>query len=107
MPNTLTDLTEKVQDQVLEAVKAGQEVVVQSVQNISGTVSRVLPATARHGLATNLPAATEVVDSAFEFAGRVLETQHGFITRMLDAAAPKTEAAASPRAPKAPKTTAA
>jgi len=106
MPTSLSEISDKVQDQVIEAVKAGQDVVVDSVRSLAETLERVLPEPALSGLTGNLPVANEAVDSAFKFAGRVLETQLGFINRVFDAVTPKATAA-SPKAPKASKATAA
>lgn len=116
MPTSLSEISDKVQDQVFEVVKTSQDAVVDSVRSFAGTIDRVLPDTARNGLAANIPMAADAVDSAFEFAGRVLDTQHGFVTRVLDAvkpkagaapAAPTAPASSGPRATKASKTTAA
>ena len=103
MPNTITEITGKVQDQVLEALKAGQDAVVDTVTTVADTVKRVLPEPARGPLAANLPLATEAADQAFGFAGKVLEAQHKFVNRVLTAVTPTEPAAAKPAA-KAPKT---
>jgi len=100
MPTTLTEITGKVQDQVLEALKAGQEAVVDTVTTVAETVKRVLPEQARGPLAANLPLATEAADQAFGFAGKVLDAQHKFVNRVITAVTPKS--APAPKA--APKT---
>ena len=89
MPTALTEITAKVQDQVLEVLKTGQDAVVDTVTTVAGTVQRVLPEPARGPLAANLPLATEAADQAFGFAGKVLEAQHKFVTRVLTAVTPK------------------
>ncbi|MHB1444155.1 MAG: hypothetical protein ACYCTI_01935 [Acidimicrobiales bacterium] len=96
MPTALTEMTERIQDQVLDFVKTGQEAVIDAVRNISSTVEGVLPGAAKSGLAANIPVATEAVDSAFGFAGKVLEAQHGFVTQVLGAVTPGTSAPAAP-----------
>jgi len=98
MPTALTEITERIQDQVLEFVKTGQEAVIDAVRNLSSTVEGVLPEAAKTGLATNIPVATEAVDTAFGFAGKVLEAQHGFVTQVLGAVTPGTSAPATPAA---------
>jgi len=103
MPTAITEITGKVQDQVLEALKAGQDAVVDGVTTLAETVKRVLPEPARGPLAANLPLATEAADQAFGFAGKVLEAQHKFVNRVLAAVTPE-EAAAPKPAAKAPKT---
>ncbi|HEV2370402.1 MAG TPA: hypothetical protein VGR90_11050 [Acidimicrobiales bacterium] len=95
MPTALTEITGKVQDQVLDALRAGQDVVVDTVTSVADTFQRVLPEPARAPLAANLPIANETVDQAFGFAGKVLEAQHNFVNRVLTAVTPK-EASAKP-----------
>ena len=102
MPTSLTELTEKFQGQVIDLVKNGQDAVVDVVKNLSSTVEGVLPAPAKAGLATNIPVATEAVNSAYGFAGKVLELNHNFVTAVLSAWTPSAEAKA-PKAKPAPK----
>jgi hypothetical protein len=112
MPTTLTDLTEKLQGQVIDLVKNSQEAVVDAVRSLSSTIEGVLPEPAKSSLANNIPVATEAVDSAFGFAGKWLELQHGFVTSVLSAVSPSTASTAKPaaktaRAPKSGTTAAA
>lgn len=102
MPTPITEITNRVQDQLLEALRAGQDAVVDTVTTVAGTVERVLPEQAKGTLAVNLPLATEAADQAFGFAGKVLEAQHKFVSRVLSAVTPADQAA--PKA--APKATA-
>ena len=101
MPTAITEITAKVQDQLLEALRAGQDAVVDTVTSVAGTVERVLPEPAKGTLAYNLPLATEAADQAFGFAGKVLEAQHNFVSRVLSAVTPAGEDAAPKSAPKA------
>lgn len=105
MPTTIGDLTGRIEDQVMEALRASQDTVVETVRNLAGTVERVLPEQARDGLATGLPMAADAADAAFGFAGRVLEAQHEFVNRVLAAAG--LESPATPKAKPASKTAAA
>jgi ABC-type transporter Mla subunit MlaD len=89
MPTALTEITGKVQDQVLDVLRASQDAVVDTVTSVADTVQRVLPEPARAPLAANLPLASESVDQAFGFAGKVLEAQHNFVNRVLSAVTPK------------------
>ncbi|MHB1924249.1 MAG: hypothetical protein ACYCSJ_06135 [Acidimicrobiales bacterium] len=75
MPTAITEITERIQDQVLDFVKTGQEAVIDAVRNLSSTVEG---------------------DSAFGFAGKVLEIQHGFFTQVLGAVTPGTSVPAAP-----------
>lgn len=103
MPTSLTELTEKFQGQVIDLVKNGQDAVVDVVKSLSSTVEGVLPAPAKAGLATNIPVATEAVNSAYGFAGKVLELNHNFVTAVLGAWTPSAEAKPAPKAKAAPK----
>jgi hypothetical protein len=93
MPTALTELTEKFQGQVIDLVKNGQDAVVDVVRNLSSSIEGVLPAPAKTGLANNIPVATEAVNSAYGFAGKVLELNHKFVTSVLGAWDPSGEAA--------------
>ncbi|HET6810114.1 MAG TPA: hypothetical protein VFH50_03820 [Acidimicrobiales bacterium] len=101
MPTALTDITTKVQEQVLEALRAGQDAVVDTVTTVAGTVERVIPEPAKGTLALNLPLASEAADQAFGFAGKVLDAQHNFVNRVLSALTPDNGAPAAKPAPKA------
>lgn len=103
MPTALSELTEKFQGQVIDLVKNGQEAVVDVVRNLSSSIEGVLPAPAKAGLANNIPVATEAVDSAYGFAGKVLELNHNFVTAVLGAWAPSAEAKPAAKATRTPK----
>lgn len=107
MPTPLTDITNRVQDQLLEALRAGQDAVVDTVTTVAGTVERVIPEPAKGTLAANLPLAAEAADQAFGFAGKVLEAQHKFVSRVLSAVTPGEQASPKPAAKATPKTNAA
>ena len=101
MPTAISELTTKVQDQVLEVLRAGQDAVVDTVTSVAGTVERVLPEPAKGTLSFNLPLASEAANQAFGFAEKVLDAQHKFVTRVLSAVTPKDGTAAPKPAPKA------
>jgi hypothetical protein len=101
MPTAISDIAERVQDQVLEAVKTGQDAVVDSVRTLADRLDKSLPESTRASLGANLPAATEAVDSAFALAGRLLDTQHSFIQRVLDVVGAKTAAPVAEATPPA------
>ena len=106
MPTALSEFTEKFQGQVIDLVKNGQDAVVDVVRNLSSTIEGVLPAPAKAGLATNIPVATEAVNSAYGFAGKVLELNHKFVTNVLTAWTPSAgEKAAATKTKAAPKAT--
>jgi hypothetical protein len=109
MPTAISEITTKVQDQLLEALRAGQDAVVDTVTSVAGTVERVLPEPAKGTLAFNLPLASEAADQAFGFAEKVLDAQHKFVSRVLSDVTPQDGNPAPKPAAKAttPKTNAA
>ena len=82
----LTEIVDTVHQQVLDAVKAAQDVAVSNVRSWTETVERVLPEEPRARLAERLPAVPEAVDRAFEAAEQLLEAQHRIVVRLLEAA---------------------
>jgi hypothetical protein len=66
-----------------------QDPVVEAVRKVADYVAGVLPES-RPTLpfADQLPTATELVETQFAFARRLLELQHGFAKAVVDAAAP-------------------
>ena len=99
----VTDIVDTVQAQVLEAVKAAQDAVVETVRNFTATIERVVPEQPRQLLNDRLPDGKQAVDRAFDFAGQVLEAQRSFADRLFEAAAPPAPAkkAAAPKVPAA------
>src|SRR5579884_58478 len=85
---SITDIADTVQDQVFEAVKAAQDAVVEAVRNLADTVERLVPEGGRATVAERLPDTGKIVDRAFGFAERLLEAQHEFVSRLVEAAAP-------------------
>jgi hypothetical protein len=70
-----------VQDKVLEAVRIGQDAVVDAVK----TVADKLPSWSDLPYADRLPAPGEVVDRAFGYAEQVIDTQRDFAKNLVEA----------------------
>jgi hypothetical protein len=70
-----------VQDTVLGAVRTGQDAVIDAVK----TVADNLPSWPELPYAERLPDPGEVVDKAFGFAEQVIDNQHDFAKRLVDA----------------------
>jgi hypothetical protein len=70
-----------VQDRVLEAVRTGQDAVVDAVK----TVADKLPSWSELPYADRLPVPGEVVDRAFGYAEQVIDTQRDFAKKLVDA----------------------
>jgi hypothetical protein len=98
MPTVLDTITD-VEDRVADYVATVQDPVVEAVRKVADYVAGVLPDT-RPTLpfADQLPTATELVESQFAFARRMLELQHGFTKAVVAAAAPAFGPVAKPKA---------
>ena len=100
------EIGQKVQGQTLDAVRKTQDAVVEAVTAWTETANKI-PGYAR--FTNQWPAATEVIDSNFDFAQQILTSQRDFASRIVasttPAIAPKTVAPKA-TAPKAAKNTA-
>jgi hypothetical protein len=99
------EIGQKVQGQTLDAVRNTQDAVVEAVTAWTETANK-LPGYAR--FTKQFPAATEVIDSNFDFAQQILTSQRDFADRIVAATTPKTATpkATKKSAPKAAKKTA-
>jgi hypothetical protein len=70
-----------VQERVLEAVRTGQDAVVDAVK----TVADKLPAWSELPYADQLPSPGEVIDRAFGYTEQVIDTQREFAKKLIDA----------------------
>jgi hypothetical protein len=86
-----------VQAQVLDAVRTGQDAVIDAVK----TVTDKLPSLPELPYADRLPAPGEVVDRAFGYAEQVIEAQHEFAKKLVDALKLDGQPAPKPKATKA------
>jgi hypothetical protein len=75
------EITDSVQETVLDAVNSAQDVVVDAVESLSGRLP-ALP------LADRVPEVAPIVDRAFGYAEQLLESQHRFARRVVEAGAP-------------------
>ena len=78
----ITDITKTVEEQVLGYLAIAQEVVVDGVRRASEAVEPVLPDVPRP-IATE---AADLVDGAFTFAEKLLQSGHQFASRLFEAA---------------------
>ena len=95
------EIGQKVQGQTLDAVRKTQDAVVEAVTAWTETADKI-PGYAR--FTKQFPAATEVIDSNFDFAQQILTRQRDFAARIVAATAPN---AAAPKATKTSATKAA
>jgi hypothetical protein len=80
--------TEKVKEQVLQAVTTNQAAMVDVVRRWAETVERLTPEVPTPSLPEGTPDVSELVDQAFEFATELLAAQRQFTHEILAAAAP-------------------
>ena len=82
------EIGQKVQGQTLDAVRKTQDAVVEAVTAWTETANKI-PGYAR--FTKQFPAATEVIDSNFDFAQQILTSQRDFAGRIVAATAPKSQ----------------
>jgi|SRR5436190_17851833 len=101
--STITELTQKSQDQFLEAVREGQNAVVDAVgawsQTVQGFASAVPPVPG----AEQLPSAEELIDNTFDLVEKLVARQREFARNLAAAAAPAAKAPAKATAAAASK----
>lgn len=82
--------TQEIQGEVLDAVRKGQELVVDAVKQWAEAVQAITPSIPVPSLpyADKLPRPDEFVASAYDFAEQLLASQRRFTENVLDAAKP-------------------
>jgi hypothetical protein len=99
------ETTARVQDQVLGAIKLGQDAVLSAVDTLAekaGSITEKLPDLPTAPFADRMPKPADVVDSYFTFAQKMLANQKDFTSRLVDAYRPaKVSPPAAKRAAKA------
>ena len=93
----------EVQEEFLKTVRKGQEFVLDAIRTWAETVQSITPKlpAVRLPLADRLPKPKDVVDSTYDFAGKLLASQRKFADDVLKAAAPLTPGKSNGQAPKA------
>ncbi|MCU0267213.1 MAG: hypothetical protein MUF83_01065 [Acidimicrobiales bacterium] len=86
----LMESVTKIEDQVLEALESAQEPFVSATRKVAERVEPALPELTV-SYVDRLPTFTEIVETQFAFAGKLLEQQKEFVLALLDAAKPVTE----------------
>ncbi len=88
--SSVTELTQKGQEQFLQAVKESQQAVVDSVGAWAQTVQGLSAQTPSIPQSDALPSVDEVIDSSFDLVEKLIEGQREFVHNLLAAAAPAT-----------------
>jgi hypothetical protein len=90
---TAIEITEKIQDGVLKAVETSQAWTLGALRSTSSAFDGIKPDPALIPFADKVPTASETLDVAFGFAGKLLDAQHAFLAGMVEVYAPKAPAA--------------
>jgi hypothetical protein len=85
---TTTETTGAVQKQLLESIELGQRAVLEGVRTWTETVQRYIPEAPSASWTRDLPSLEETVDSAFDFASQVIDSQRRFAKEILAATQP-------------------
>jgi hypothetical protein len=85
-----TNATHELQDEVLKAIRMGQETVIEGIRTCVATIQSVSPKVPQVHLplADKLPTPAEVVASAYDFAEKLLASQRQFAEEVLSVTAP-------------------
>ena len=81
------DPTQEIQAQVVDGIRKSQEAVIDGMRSWAETVQQLVPGTAQAAVpgGSQLPSATEVVDSVFDFAAQLLNAQRELAHSILGA----------------------
>ena len=85
---SMLDTATTVQDQVLDAIKAGQSAIISAVSTFAESASPITGKLAAVPFAARLPKPADVLETAFGFAEKLLATQKEFTTKLVDAYGP-------------------
>ena len=77
-----------IEDQVLEAVKQGQEAVIKAVRTWAEAAEAALPDLPELPATEQLPRVADIVDHGFAFADKLIASQREFAAALLEAAKP-------------------
>ena len=90
---TAIEITEKIQGGVLKAVETSQAWTVGALRSTSSAFDGIKPDPSLIPFKDKVPTASETLDVAFGFWGKLLDAQHTFLAGMVDVYAPKAPAA--------------
>ena len=85
---TATEMFTGLEEQVLETVKQGQEAIVKAVRTWADASKNLIPDLPALPFADQLPNVSELVESGFAFADKLIASQREFAAAILDAAKP-------------------
>jgi hypothetical protein len=105
MPASTTEYVVAAQDRTLSALRQSQSAVVEAVEGWAKAVESAAPELPAIPVLESLPSPEEIIQTSFDFYGKVLAAQREFAQNLVAAAAPvvKTTPVETPKAPPSPK----
>lgn len=89
--STIQDAAQASQEQFVEALRQSQQAVLEAVAAWTKAVEEIAPPLPALAGIENLPKPEAVVDNAFDFAQKLLDTQREFAHNIVKAASPALE----------------
>jgi hypothetical protein len=88
MPSPTIDYTIAAQDRSLGALRQSQTAVVEAVESWAKAVESATPELPPIPVLASLPTAEELIQTSFDFYGKVLSAQREFAQELVSAASP-------------------
>ncbi len=89
MASTVADFADAVQEQVTSGIKQAQEINLAAIEVARDFAALFQPAKGNGlSLPKGVPSPTKMIDQAYDFAGRLLELQHDYAVRIVEALTP-------------------
>jgi hypothetical protein len=88
MATTVSDFADAVQEQVTSGIKQAQEINLAALEVVRDFSALFQPTKGSFTLPKGVPSPTKVIDQAYDFAGRLLELQHDYAVRIVEAMTP-------------------
>jgi hypothetical protein len=95
--STIYETTQASQEQFVAAVRQSQQVVLDAVTAWAKAVEEISPPVPALPGLENMPKPEIVVDNAFDFAQKLLDTQREFARNVIKATSPALEKSAKPK----------
>ena len=94
MATDITSISKAAQEQILSAITASQDAIVEGVRTMSASMAGVASAMPAIPGMDQLPKPAETLELGFGFAERLLASQREFAEKLLGATAPAAKASA-------------
>jgi hypothetical protein len=99
----VSKINDSIQTQVLDLISKAQNATVDGVRTVVETIEGYVPELPTPAVAERLPKPATVVDDAFDFATRLLDSQRRFARELFDAVAPIVSKVSEPAVTTKPK----